>query len=155
MTEIAWQSCVCVCVCVCVCACVWQTDPNSNFLRAARAGNLETLIAFIDDGTNIDACNSVNIRSSLPLSVSFSLRGILFWSAAVSAIDRNSPAFSRGCFLPHYSGVGVTVQIMEEGGVCLRCNSLWGTKVCRYNWHGAGSLGWPFPMLKHLNIVFK
>ena len=23
-----------------------------------------------------------------------------------------------------------------------------GTKVCRYNWHSAGSFGWPFPMLK-------
>jgi len=23
-----------------------------------------------------------------------------------------------------------------------------GTKVCRYSWHSAGSLGWPFPTLK-------
>ena len=23
----------------------------------------------------------------------------------------------------------------------------WGTKMCRYNWHSAGSPGWPFPML--------
>ena len=23
-----------------------------------------------------------------------------------------------------------------------------GTKVCRYNWHSAGSLGWPFPVIK-------
>jgi len=27
-----------------------------------------------------------------------------------------------------------------------------GTKVCRYNWHSAGSLRWPFPMLKYKNI---
>jgi len=27
-----------------------------------------------------------------------------------------------------------------------------GTKVCRYNWHSAGSLGWPFPMLKYKYI---
>ena len=26
---------------------------------------------------------------------------------------------------------------------------LYGTKVCRYNWRSAGSLGWPFPVLKH------
>jgi len=26
------------------------------------------------------------------------------------------------------------------------------TKVCRYNWHSAGSLGWPFPMLKYKYI---
>jgi len=36
------------------------------------------------------------------------------------------------------------------------CVSLWGiplmpegTKVCRYNWHSAGSLDWPFTMLKY------
>ena len=23
------------------------------------------------------------------------------------------------------------------------------TKVCRYKWHSAGSLGWPFPMLEY------
>ena len=23
------------------------------------------------------------------------------------------------------------------------------TKLCRHNWHSAGSLGWPFPMLKY------
>jgi len=23
-----------------------------------------------------------------------------------------------------------------------------GTRVCQYNWHSAGSLGWPFPVLK-------
>jgi len=27
-----------------------------------------------------------------------------------------------------------------------------GTIVCRYNWHSAGSLGWPFPMLKYKYI---
>jgi len=25
----------------------------------------------------------------------------------------------------------------------------YGSKVCRYNWHSAGFLGWPFPMLKY------
>ena len=28
----------------------------------------------------------------------------------------------------------------------------YGTKVCRYNWHSAGSLGWPFPTLKYKYI---
>jgi len=26
--------------------------------------------------------------------------------------------------------------------------------VCRYNWHSAGSLGWPFPMI-NINIFFQ
>jgi len=30
-----------------------------------------------------------------------------------------------------------------------------GTKVCRYNWHSAGSLGWLFPMLKYKYIFFQ
>ena len=25
-----------------------------------------------------------------------------------------------------------------------RALNIWGTKVCRYNWHSAGSLGWSF-----------
>jgi len=27
-----------------------------------------------------------------------------------------------------------------------------GTKVSQYNWHSAGSLGWPFPVLKYKYI---
>jgi len=30
-----------------------------------------------------------------------------------------------------------------------------GTKVRRYNWHSAGSLGWPFPMLKYQFFKIK
>jgi len=30
--------------------------------------------------------------------------------------------------------------------------SQYGTKVCRYNWHSAGFLGWPFSMLKYKYI---
>ena len=33
--------------------------------------------------------------------------------------------------------------------VSRRRHSLYATKVCRYNWHSAGSLGWPFPMIKY------
>jgi len=33
--------------------------------------------------------------------------------------------------------------------------SLWGTKVCRYSWHSAGYLGWPFPVLKYKHIFQK
>jgi len=29
---------------------------------------------------------------------------------------------------------------------------LYRTQVCRYNWHSAGSLGWPFPMLRYKYI---
>jgi len=29
-----------------------------------------------------------------------------------------------------------------------------GTKVRRYNWHSAGSLGWPFPVLKFSLVYF-
>ena len=31
-------------------------------------------------------------------------------------------------------------------------NILYGKKVCRYIWHSAGSLGWPFLMLKYKYI---
>ena len=29
------------------------------------------------------------------------------------------------------------------------------TKACRYSWHSAGSLGWPFPAMKYKYIFFK
>jgi len=32
--------------------------------------------------------------------------------------------------------------------------TLRGTKVCRYNWHSAGPLSWPLPMLKY-KYIFK
>jgi len=36
--------------------------------------------------------------------------------------------------------------------IVLWCLFLLGTKVCRYNWHSAGFLGWPFPVLKYQYI---
>jgi len=29
------------------------------------------------------------------------------------------------------------------------------TKACRYSWHTAGSLGWPFPAMKYKYIFFQ
>ena len=46
-----------------------------------------------------------------------------------------------------------TVLLITCLHVCVfvRMNSE-GTKVCRYNWHSAGSLGWSFPVLKYQYI---
>jgi len=41
------------------------------------------------------------------------------------------------------------VDTSPNAGWCGRGSVLQGTKVRRYNWHSAGSLGWPFPMLKY------
>jgi len=35
---------------------------------------------------------------------------------------------------------------------CNKSSYSW-TKVCRYNWHSAGSLGWPFSVLKYKYIL--
>lgn len=39
-----------------------QTDPNTEFLRAARAGDLGKLIDFLESGevTDINTCNAVS-----------------------------------------------------------------------------------------------
>ena len=47
-----------------------------------------------------------------------------------------------------------------DGGYCVYIPFLYIpifrlTKLCRYYWHTAGSLGWPFPMLKYKYIFFK
>jgi len=38
---------------------------------------------------------------------------------------------------------------MDRVGVRIRLQE---TKVCRYNWHSAGSLAWPFPMFTYKYI---
>ena len=49
------------------------------------------------------------------------------------------------------------LRTMEVDSVpdCRREGPLWGTKVRRYNRGSAGSLGWPFPMLKYKYIFRK
>jgi hypothetical protein len=46
-----------------------QTDPNTAFLRAARAGQQEKVIEYLDSGVDINAANAV----SGTLSVNFIL----------------------------------------------------------------------------------
>ena len=41
--------------------CLLQTDNNASFLRAARAGNLDKLLSYIDSGTDINASNVVSV----------------------------------------------------------------------------------------------
>ena len=45
-----------------------------------------------------------------------------------------------------------TFQSWDVTRKSLAFRSSLGTKVCRYNWHSAGSLGWPFPVLKYKYI---
>jgi len=46
------------------------------------------------------------------------------------------------------------VRLTVEQLVCGTSAQATGTKVCRYNWHSADFLGWPFSMLK-CNYIFK
>jgi len=44
-------------------------------------------------------------------------------------------------------------KILNPVGACVvSCTRPGETKVCRYNWHSAGSLGWTFLMLKYKYI---
>jgi len=50
------------------------------------------------------------------------------------------------------SGVRETENAIQFKLKCIRVIRLqrkYGTKVCRYNWHSAVSLGRPFPVLKY------
>jgi len=42
----------------------------------------------------------------------------------------------------------VIIAVSQQESVRSSRYLQWGTKVRRYNWHSAGSLGWPFPMLR-------
>ena len=50
-----------------------------------------------------------------------------------------------------FRGLKCTVGLVIRHGI----EEQGGTKVRRYNWHSAGSLGWPFPMLIYINIFFQ
>ena len=40
-----------------------QSDSNTSFLRAARAGNLDKVLEFLKGGVDISTCNQVLQRS--------------------------------------------------------------------------------------------
>ena len=46
----------------------------------------------------------------------------------------------------------MTVQNFSMRAASVRAHVAMGTKVCRYNWHSAGSLSWPFPIPKYKYI---
>jgi len=58
----------------------------------------------------------------------------------------------------HYTVHGAFGQPSFSTDETNRCNKVgpqlkqYGTRVCRHNWHSAGSLGWPFPMLQYKYI---
>jgi len=54
--------------------------------------------------------------------------------------------------LQHYYTYLLTAALLCEQPLC---DDPTGTKVCRYNWHSAGSLDWTFPMPKYKYIFFK
>jgi len=56
--------------------------------------------------------------------------------------------------IPTHTTVLPNRQHVVEPLASYRVLLLQGTKVCRYNWHSAGSLGWPFSMLNY-EYIFR
>lgn len=44
----------------CVSSVSLQSDSNTSFLRAARAGNIDKVLEFLKGGVDISTCNQVN-----------------------------------------------------------------------------------------------
>lgn len=42
--------------------CVFQSDSNTSFLRAARAGNIDKVLEYLKGGVDISTCNQVGDR---------------------------------------------------------------------------------------------
>lgn len=42
--------------------CVFQSDSNTSFLRAARAGNIDKVLEYLKGGVDISTCNQVGHR---------------------------------------------------------------------------------------------
>jgi hypothetical protein len=50
---------------------VLQTDPNTAFLRAARAGQQEKVVEYLDSGVDINTANAVSQIQAGRLPVTF------------------------------------------------------------------------------------
>lgn len=80
-------------MCVCVCfSLVFQTDPNTAFLRAARAGQLDKLQEYLDSGTvrDINTSNAVLIEASFDLCINICV--------LITRISEILTHFDRLCF---------------------------------------------------------
>jgi len=73
---------------------------------------------------------------------------------AFSCVQRTNPAYFHGIFKVTTNFGKKLRKIVEVSKIVPlhEKKTLQGTKVCRYNWHSAGSLGWLFPMLKYKYI---
>lgn len=47
----------------CISSFFFQSDPSTAFLRAARAGQLEKVLEYLESGVDINASNAVSHRS--------------------------------------------------------------------------------------------
>jgi hypothetical protein len=50
---------------------ILQTDPNTAFLRAARAGQQDKVVEYLDSGVDINTANAVSQRQAGLLPVIF------------------------------------------------------------------------------------
>lgn len=44
---------------LCFVLCLFQSDSNTSFLRAARAGNIDKVLEYLKGGVDISTCNQV------------------------------------------------------------------------------------------------
>jgi len=68
---------------------------------------------------------------------------------SIDGTDRRSDGWTPDL---HIDPASHTLQAVSVMGMIVRTEQLWETKVCRYNRHSAGSLGWPFLTLKYKYI---
>jgi len=53
----------------CILSFFFQSDPSTSFLRAARAGQLEKVLEYLESGVDINASNAVSHRSIADISL--------------------------------------------------------------------------------------
>jgi len=72
--------------------------------------------------------------------------------SAVRQTDRQTDGGGRNDVGCEYLTTGwrdAAAGLLTAVRTAFRVSKKFVPKVCRYNWHSAGSLGWPFPVLKY------
>lgn len=64
--------------------CFFQSDSNTSFLRAARAGNVDKVLEYLKGGVDISTCNQVGKQCYTDTSVSLTLMAAQYGQQRIS-----------------------------------------------------------------------
>ena len=121
----------------------FQSDDSASFLRAARGGNVEKVLEYLKNGTDINTCNAVRYTSvhCLVVSVRYIAVQLVCWSTWTGQISTHAMRYSSQqyivlllfivrCIVNSYSSTVSVLKYLNETDINA-CNAVQYTSVQR------------------------